>query len=282
MGDLLLADSVFIIRDAAFGQDFGPKAIAALLGIVLVVWDCRTQRRWDYAWVFGIGTVIWMAAELFLQLSGVRDMPSHQLFGRELGPVAAQLIQGASEGALVAVMGLFVGDRWLVKSRRSRSYLIFVLFAAALFFSAFRAARKAQGLDVVASRRDVLDPLALMFIAIMIAIAVVFWWRYRAWHPRTAAMFVAMVALAAVWTIGQVWVGGRWVEVGNEAAQQFTRAGPLVTFLTLAFDVVVEIALIYVPFLGIPVMLRLIRNPEPLPEVESSTAPEAAVSVEAR
>lgn len=278
---MLLADSVFIIRDAAFGQDFGPKAIAALLGIILVVWDCRSQRRWDYAWVFLVGTLIWTAAELILQLSGVRDMPSHLLFGRELGPVAAQLIQGASEGALVAVMGLFVGDRWLVKSRRSKAYLIFALFSAALFFSAFRAARKAQGLDVVASRRDILDPLALGFIAVLVAIAVVFWWRYRAWHPRTAAMFVAMVGLAAIWTIGQVWVGGRWVEVGNEATDQFTRAGPLVSFLALGFDVVVEIALIYVPFLGIPVMLRLIRDPDPLPAVEQSAPPEPAVSVDA-
>lgn len=260
-----MTESVFIIRDAAFGQDFGAKLIAALLGLLLVAWDRRTQRRWDYLWVFITGTIIWTIAELVLQMGGIRDMPAHLLFGRELGPVAAQLIQGASEGALVAVMGLFVGDRWLVPSHRRWGVVSFVALAAALALSGFRAAHKAEGVALVASRRDILDPLALGFILLLSAIAAYFVWRYRPWRPRSLAMFVSMAGLAAIWTVAQVYVGGRWVEVGDAASQEFHRAGPIVAFLALAFDVVVEIAWIYVPFLAIPVMLGLIRDPAPLP-----------------
>ena len=74
-------------------------------------------------------------------------------------------------------------------------------------------------------------------------------------------MFVAIVGLGAVWTVAQVIAGGRWVEVGSESAGgPLQHAGPALTAAILGFDVVFEIAVVYLPFLAIPILLRLIRE----------------------
>ena len=74
-------NGVYMVRDAGFGRDFTPKVWVTLIALALVAWDVRRQRRWDYAWVFLIGSVIWALAEVFLSVQGIRDMPERVLFG---------------------------------------------------------------------------------------------------------------------------------------------------------------------------------------------------------
>ncbi|MDQ1249076.1 MAG: hypothetical protein QG597_3450 [Actinomycetota bacterium] len=193
-----------------FGQEFSPKLVAALLGVALVAWDCFTRRRLDYVWVYLAGTLIWGGAEFALQFSGIRQMPSHLLFGHELAPVVAQVLQGAAEG----------------------------------------------------SRRDVLDVASLLFIGLLLAVILLAAWRHPWCRRRLAVMFSVMVALGAVWTVSQVLVGGRWVEVG-QADGGFDRAGPVLTTVVLSLDVVFEIAVVYLPFLAVPILLGLIRAADP-------------------
>lgn len=252
--------SIFIARDTVFGQEFGPKLIAALLGAALVAWDGLTRRRLDYLWVYLTGTLIWGGAELALQTSGIRQMPSHLLFGHELAPVVAQLIQGAAEGATMAIMGLVVADRWLADSRRVGAYAAFAVFAAALVWSSLRA----QHGDAaeVGSRRDVLNPTSLLFIAVLLAVSLVAAWRHPWSRQRLFALFLTMVGLGAVWTVSQVMVGGRWVEI-SDAAGGFTRAGPALTAVVLSLDVIFEIAVVYLPFLALPILIGLIRDADP-------------------
>ena len=80
------------------------------------------------------------------------------------------------------------------------------------------------------------------------------------------AMAAVMLLFATLWTIAQVAAGGRWVEVGT-ATGGYAAAAPLVSFAGLAFDVVVEIVIAYVPFLALAVGLGLMRDPRPLAEV---------------
>lgn len=258
----MVGNSIYIVRDAAFGQAFGPKLVAALLGLLLVAWDRRSQHRWDYLWVYLAGTLIWGGVELAMQTGGVRQMQSHMLFGRELAPVLAQLIQGAAEGATFAVLALFVADRWLVDPRRPRPYMLFAIFSLALFASSFRAHR-GGGSMAVASRRDILDPVALLVLALLVVGSVYVAWRYAGVRRRMFAMFVVMLGLGFIWTISQLLVGGRWVEVGDAAAGSLQRAGPALTTAVLGYDIVFEIAAVYLPFLALPTLLGLIPRTSP-------------------
>lgn len=267
-------DRYFIIRDAAFGRDFTPKLWVALIALGLVLWDLRTQRRRDYLWVFLIGTIIWAGAEALLAIQGVRDMPDRVLFGRPLSLSASYLLQGMGEGAFIAVVGLFVGDRLLVPAHRRRAVLGFVLLCALITAATIRSAQRLGGDEVVASRRDVGATMSLVALAVLALIAAWFLISWQGWRPRAAAMFAVMVAVSAIWTIGQVAVGGRWVETA--ASGGYERASALVTGLVLAFDVVVEIAVAYLPFLALPVMAGLVTDERPL--VRSSGGTTSAAS----
>lgn len=265
-----LLDPVYLVRDYAFGRDFTPKFFTAVAAILLVFWDMGRQRRTDYLWVFLFGTVIWSSAEAFLNVQGVRDMPDREMFGQPIALSTSYLIQGMSEGAFVAVVGLFLGDRWLCRATRVRSAIAAVVIIALITLATLRSSRRLEGFGDAGSRRDVFNESALLALGFLVVLGILFYLRYPIWRARTMAMFVMMVVVAAGWTVGQVAVEGRWVELPGDTPGTFVAAGPLTSLLVLAFDVVVEIALAYVPFLGLPVMLRLIRDPAPLrrcPEV---------------
>ena len=258
-------NGVYMVRDAGFGRDFTPKVWVTLIALALVAWDVRRQRRWDYAWVFLIGSVIWALAEVFLSVQGIRDMPERVLFGSPMPMWASYVLQGTSEAAFVAVLGLFVGDRLLVRATRSRAMGFFVAITALTVAAVWRAGRLVERGEV-ASRRDLLAPTALIALPVVTLVTVWFIWKRVPWRPRALAMAAVMLLFATLWTIAQVAAGGRWVEVGT-ATGGYAAAAPLVSFAGLAFDVVVEIVIAYVPFLALAVGLGLMRDPRPLAEV---------------
>lgn len=257
-------DSIWVIRGAAFGRDFAPKLVLVLVALALVALDRRAQRRWDYLWVFLAGTLLLGVAEAALAVQGVRDMPERVVAGWQLPLSVSYLVQGAAEGAFLAVTGLYVGDRLLVSRHRARAALLLAAIVALAVLSTVRAQRRlGAAADEVASRRDVLSPGALVTLAGVALLVAVFVARWRAWRPRLRAMAGVVLVIASAWTLAQVAGGGRWVEVGTADAAQ--RAGPWLAAGVLAFDVVVEITLACLPFLVVPVMLRLVRDPRPLP-----------------
>ena len=73
-----------------------------------------------------------------------------------------------------------------------------------------------------------------------------------------------MVMITTIWTILEWLTGQRWIEIGilnpNGTYSNLHRAPPLIEFLALAYDVVIEIVLAYVPFLAIPYLLGLIKS----------------------
>jgi hypothetical protein len=271
--------SLYVIRDAAFGRDFTPKLVLVVLALVLVAVDRRSQRRWDYLWVFVTGTLLLGAAEAALAWQSVRDMPERVLLGRPLPLPASYLVQGAAEGAFLAVAGLFVGDRLLVRDRRAGAVVLLVATMALAVLGTLRsAARLGASVGEVGSRRDVLSPGALLTLTAVAVLVAVFAWRWPRWRPRLAAMAGVVLLIASAWTLAQVAVGGRWVEVG--AAGSYERAGAGLTAGVLVFDVLVEIVLACLPFLVVPVMLRLLRDPRPLPSVAPAALarPDAATA----
>ncbi len=83
-------DSVYIIRDAAFGRDFTPKLVMGIVALALALWDARRERRTDYLWVAAFGTAVWGCAEWLLanQEASGQDVPQFDV------PAADQPIQG--------------------------------------------------------------------------------------------------------------------------------------------------------------------------------------------
>lgn len=260
-----LLDPVFMVRGYAFGRDFTPKLFTALIAISFVLWDSVKQKRLDYLWVFVFGTVIWGGAEAFLNLQGVRNMPERAMFDEPISLPLSYVIQGMSEGAFVAVVGLFLGDRWLCRRSRTKSIILTAVVVLVIALATVRSSRRLDGFGDAGSRRDVFDEQALLALGFLVLLGLLFFWRYPAWRPRTLAMFVMMLVIGTGWTITQVLVDGRWVEFPGPTPGTYEAAGPLMSLFVLAFDVVVEIALAYVPFLGLPVMLKLITDNTPLP-----------------
>jgi hypothetical protein len=73
-----------------------------------------------------------------------------------------------------------------------------------------------------------------------------------------------MLIIGGAWITFNVLAGQKWVEIGienpNGTYSNLRRAPLLIEIVVLIYDIIFEIALIYVPFLAIPYMLGLIKE----------------------
>lgn len=251
---------ILIIRGADFGANFAPKFWLCILTLALIGRDIQKEKRFDYLWVFLTGTAIWTSVEIALQATGARVMPLRDLYGLALPTPVSALIQGMAEGAFVAVFSLYVGDRLRRAATRKEALMWLVTAGVVLLIQALLH-RSADGVDLLhpSSRRNILAPRALIFLACMVFFNLIFLWRYGAWRKRVMFMVTVMLAVTTLWTLQQVWIGERWVEIAY-ATGVSQPASPLITLLALAFDLIVEMASAYVPFFSLPVMLGLITK----------------------
>ncbi|MBD3212853.1 MAG: hypothetical protein GF311_09615 [Candidatus Lokiarchaeota archaeon] len=267
----MLLESIFMIRGGSFGEDFGSKFIMAIIALILCLYDYKTNdQRKDYIWVFLVGTIIWSAAELALQLGGTRALQEKSFFGIDVTNTLWLTIplQGMSEGAFVAVLGVFVGDRLLNKDKRKEGIIVLVIFVAwvsrtllmGINFNNINA-----GDLSIPSRREMFPLTANIFIAIMSAIAIL--WLITTdpeSRKRGLMMYIIMTGFIAWWTFTEWLTGQRWIEVGTINADgsysNLRRAPPLIEFGALAYDFLIEVSLIYVPFLSIPYWFKLIKK----------------------
>jgi hypothetical protein len=256
-----LLDPVFMMRSADFGANFNSKPVIALLAIGLLVWDRYRYRRWDYLWVFLTGTIIWTLVELAAQTKGTRLMPVHELFGAELPLAASTLLQGMTEGAAVAVFGLFIGDRILMRgATRNKTVVAFALAMAivVLLMVVQSASSGAQAVLEAASQRDMTERSSLLLFLAATIFAIWFWIARPQFRVRSLTMTAVMIAFAAIWTVTSVATGGRWVEVSGTAPGSTEMAPGIISVLALAYDVLIEIAIMYMPFFAIPALIGLI------------------------
>lgn len=262
----MIFDTVFMIRNGDFGTDFETKFILILVGIGICFYDWYSHdKRKDYFWVFIIGTIIWTLTEVAQQFSGVREMAPGSLFGFQLPRIVSNIIQGSSEGAFIAIQGLFVADRLIEHNKRQKIlatifYSGFILYT--LIGEVFQAVPNKDVGGSVASRRDMLTPMALLFLFSCLALIIIFLLKYpnHAAKKRALCMFAIMAIYATIWNICEVLANTRWIEVG--IFSNSTEATPLIEFSALIWDTLVEIAAAYVPFLIIPYLLGMIKNSE--------------------
>ncbi|MHA1734097.1 MAG: hypothetical protein ACTSU5_19315 [Promethearchaeota archaeon] len=133
------------------------------------------------------------------------------------------------------------------------------------------------GLDV-SSRREMFNVTQVAFYGALVAIDVV--WLVlrddREMRKRALGLFAVLVYFAAIWTMGEYLANTRWIEQGS-----FTnswQATPATEFAALAYDVVVEVAAAYVPFLIIPYEVRRFRERRRSASESAAPAPKRAAA----
>ncbi|MHA2395692.1 MAG: hypothetical protein ACXAC0_03245 [Candidatus Thorarchaeota archaeon] len=240
---------VFMIRNGLFGQDYGMKLVLALVGltICLVFWH-RTKKR-DYLAVFLTGVVVWSCFEILITVLSIRYIEDAILFGFDLHWLPASVLRGASEGSVVALVGITAGD--FIPNRETRRYAI---PAAILLLGFFVARTLLTGLPVravgetVLSRREVFAWPSVLFFMLILAFNLFWYFRASDVTARTRArnMFVAILVFSAIWSIAQYVANVRWIEIG------ILQAVPVLEILVFAWDIIFEVAMCYVSFYTIP------------------------------
>lgn len=252
---------VYIIRGPDFGSNFEQKLWLSLFAVFLVCWDVLRQKRADYFWVFLTGTIIWSLAEFSLQTTGARVMPLRVIHDITLPLPVSALLQGIAEGAFVAIFGLFVGDRLRNKQSRGIAMALLIGICLLLLFRAFFPEdTEVSELIIPLSRRNIFAPRALVFLACMTAFNVIFFIGYKAHQKRTFGMVLVMAVVVITWTLEQVLIGSRWVEIYNTSTGAYQNASAAVTSLVFLFDIIFEALMAYTPFFTIPVLLGRIKS----------------------
>lgn len=264
----MLLEKVFMVRGSEEGTGFFNSnfeiKLLYLVGIfLLILLDWKLMGRKDYLRVFTAGTITWSIVELVLQLGGFRQLVTIYIFGWEVPFIIQVIMKGAVEGAGVAVFCIFFSDRALEGSNKSRLVwmTVFGILMLLMALDAFRFGVQTPnyGGDVP-SRRSMYEVIPIIYLTVFSAIG--FGWLIKTKYPdlrkRGFWLFIFMVMFGAVWTIAEYYAGTRWIEVGEFGNSQ--HAPPWVEFWALTFDVVIEIAAVYVPFFAIPVMEGSIKS----------------------
>ena len=259
-------ESVFIVRGGFWGEEYEFKLLFAIVAIIITIFDWKWKDRKDYFWVFLTGAIFWTSVELMLHLTGVRDMPDRYLFGREIPIWISIPMQGLSEGVSVGIMGLFITDLYLDKEMRKYSIMVFIIVVIGMGLVMFSHGIYTPNVGgEVPSRREVF-PLWSLLILVLVSPAI-YWFIKTDNESRTRGiyMFIIMFILGCIWYLFYWLSGQRWVEIGTKnpdgTYSNLRRADPVIEFSVIIYNAIVEIALIYMPFLAIPYLLGLIKKP---------------------
>ena len=253
----MLLEQIYIIRNGASGESWDTKLYFCIAALILCIIDWKQNNRKEYFWILLTGTIIWTLIEMTAQLSGIRIIPDRILFGMELPLWISLPLQGCSEGAVFAVVGIFFADRYIDKTFRTLWTSIFTIGMVVFFISIFiqKVAFKDVGGDV-ASRRDIFSLPSVIIMIVFIILTVIWYIKSQKEQKRRIIIWgIFMVLFGAVWTISEFLANTRWVEVGF-APDDLLRAPPLIELLTFLWDSIIEFSIAFIPFLAIPAYIQ--------------------------
>ncbi len=257
----MIFENLYMIRNGQMGTNYETKFIFTVVTIFLCLYDWRKNKRLDYFWVFIVGTIIWTIIEFRLQLSGTRDIIQAYLFGLEIPTLAESLLRGTYEGSIPAVLGVFFADRIIEKETRKRYIIISITCLTLFLIQRLLQAKPTKDIGgEVASRRVMFTPFGIIFLTGILIINILWLWKRANKEQRKRAiyMFMVMLAITVVFTIGEYIANTRWVEIGN-VPDNLHQASPLIEFAALNYNNFIEFASMYIPFLIIPYELKLIK-----------------------
>lgn len=247
--------SLFIVRAGDFGADLAPRFWFSVFAICLLAWDLGRHRRLDYLWVGVTGLVVWTTVEAVLQMGGTREIGRQTLFGVVMPVSKTILLQGLAEGASAAILGVFLGDRLLNRETRLRACAMMGVICVAMLGRGILSMSASHPVELdVTSRRNLGAAASLAFLG-SVAMFDLFFFVIRPKHRRRiAAMACVIFLVASVWTVNQVMMGARWVEVVSSQPAATMRATGLLAVAALGFDVLIEITAAYIAFYAIPAL----------------------------
>ena len=254
---MMMQLDVFMIRNGLFGQDYGMKLFLALVGLTICLVFWYKTKKPDYLAIFLTGIVIWSFFEILITVLEIRYIEDAVLFGLDLHWLPASIVRGASEGSVVALVGITAGDFIYRTDTRNKA-----VPAAILVLGFFVARTLLTGLPVravgeaVLSRRAVFALPSVLFFMLILAFNLFWYFRASGSEARTRArnMFIAIIILSSIWSIAQYIANVRWIEIG------VLQAAPLLEFFVFAWDIIFEVAMCYVSFYTIPEFLGLIKK----------------------
>nr|MDO8087121.1 hypothetical protein [Candidatus Sigynarchaeum springense] len=258
-----MQETVFMIRGGSFGFNFNVKLVIDIIAILACIYDYRVNHRKDYLKIFLTATAICASFEIFIQLGGTRDMGDKYLFGFVIPLWTSIPLQAMEEGGMIAILGIFFGDRWMDSRTRKKWSIVFCgLLALAVTSTLVQAAPAPNVGGDVPSRRDMFTPATLGFMFIVIVINIAWFLKARgSIKIRTLYMLLPMLIFFSIWTLAEWAANTRWIEVGVIGST--SRAPPLVEFAALAWDAIVEISLVFMLGFYIPYLLHGIKATEP-------------------
>ncbi len=261
----MLYENIFITRGGFWGEEYDFKLLFAIIAILICIIDWKWKGRKDYFWVYFISFIFWSFIEFMLQLLNIRVMPNSYLFGVEIPKWLSIPLQGLAEGTTVGIMGLFLTDLYLNNKTKKYSYILFGIIVVLITVIMFSHGIYTPNIGGdVPSRRDVFPLWELLLISLMIPVLI---WISRAdkqTRRRGFTMFIIMFILGCIWYLVYWLSGQRWAEIGfknpDGTYSNLTRAPPFIELLTILYNALVEIALIYMVFLAVPYLLGLIKS----------------------
>jgi hypothetical protein len=249
-----------MIRIGSFGTNFEIKLLCVFLIVIVCIYDWKIKKRADYWWILITGTIVWTLVEFYLQRSSIRLMEAHTLFGAKIPFWFSILIQGSSEGATIAIIGIFFGDRLLEKKTRYFWGMIYILLTGVVIFLTWNEHLPSASIGQnVSSRREIFNPLTVSLL-VGITIFDLLWLRRLTGEIRNRGwMMIGVIIFSSTcWTIAAILANTRFIEMG--LISNLHRAPLGIEAAGFFWDVVVELGFAYLLFFAIPMEFGLIKT----------------------
>jgi len=189
-------------------------------------------------------------------------MPERYLLGYVLPTPISLLMQGIAEGATIALLGLFVGDRLIEPHSRKSGIAFLLLLCVGILLREWQAAPTGAE-AVVYSRRNLLTVASLLFLGVVATFNIAFYIRNPAHRIRMRGMGGVILVIAGLWTPAQVLTGARWIALTGPSPESLVQAGWVTALAALTYSILVEISLLLVTLYTVPAALGLIRSAGP-------------------
>jgi len=223
----------YILRFSSFARSGNIKLLYTFITLFLCL------NNYEYYLLYLISSISWGAIEMFLQVIGVRKISSMFLTWNNKEYTIIKpfnyLLQGSMEAGFIIIFGIYFCD--------NPEYLNISLLL--IFFHTLILSYN-QDISEIHSKRLINKEFALLFLSLITIIDIIYIYTFRDF--RSIKILFNMILVGTFWTLPHVIMKTRRVITD-------TNINFLEIFIILAFDVIIEIGFMYIPFYFITKLL---------------------------